>query len=474
MKMLIVGIDGLGKASLKALGLKRLSARMQSQGIVGMPEINNVISRGWPEIYTGKDAFQTGGFYQVPVYSNGKILPTQKTGLSKIKKIIDKNDLLWNVLNKLGYSVGVFTVPTVSEPETINGFCFAATGAGKFKSINVESEISPKDLLDDIRIDMADFGIRMGYGGVIPKDLLSLEKYLNKHISDYFYTLRHVLIRKHVDICFAATRFVAAMAFKFIGVCINPPKNAYEARLRELVLNVCDNFDEELDRLINDIDAEHLFIVSDHGVTEYIYDLNLNELLLQNGMMSRDNSIKSILKHQVNKIRSIVKGNPYLTKAAPRYRLEKSQFFSIGYMNAIYLRDSRFGGEKYTPDDAYEMSKSMSKNLNAICHDSNLDTYLHFNPIKTTGTVGADINSVHIPNIICNMQPGINNSERTKAILERKDFYFEDMLKKGFYGEHSGCKSNDTIGFYSGDREETIDVTSLTSIYESILRVVKS
>jgi len=59
MKILIFGIDGLGTESMEGLGLKRLARRI-NQGVVGNPAIQNIISRGWPELYTGKDAYQIG------------------------------------------------------------------------------------------------------------------------------------------------------------------------------------------------------------------------------------------------------------------------------------------------------------------------------------------------------------------------------------------------------------------------------
>lgn len=474
MKMLIVGIDGLGIDSLQALGLKRLNTRLHGSGVMGNPSIENVISRGWPEIYTGKNAYETGGFYQVPIYKNGKILPTQNTGLTKIKKIITSGDLLWKVLNNRGYSVGLFTIPTITQPEIVDGFSFAATGAGKFKSDLLENEILPKNLLDSIRIKNTDFGIRMGYGGYIPRNLLHLEEYLNKHISDYFFTLRHVLNKKHVDVCFAATRFIAAMAFKFIGICTNMPNNDYEASLRELVLSICNTFDEELDRFINDSSPEHLFIVSDHGITEYKYDLNLNELLAINGLIKRRYSIKSIIKPYVNRIRSTLYDKPFELNAIPKYHLESSSFFSIGYMNALYLRDARLGGDTYSLDQAYEISKSMSDKLNTLCSELDLNKYLLFRPVNSAGLVGAGDNSVPIPNIICDMQTGINNSERKKAVFVSKEYYFNRMFKKGFYGEHSGCKSNDTIAFYAGNKNKEIAFPNLTSLYKSILRVMEN
>ena len=45
------------------------------------------------------------------------------------------------------------------------------------------------------------------------------------------------------------------------------------------------------------------------------------------------------------------------------------------------------------------------------------------------------------------------------------------MFSKGFYGEHSGCKSDDTLVGYIGS--SSVAVNKLTDVYNEILRVSK-
>lgn len=469
MKILIFGIDGLGEESLKVLGLKKLAARMKN-GKLDNPKIQNVISRGWPELYTGKDAFETGGFYQVPEYRNGKILATQNTGLTTIKKIINNDDLLWKALNNLDYKVGLFTVPTISVPEEINGFCVAGTGGGKFGNTVSTDDLYPKNLFDGLHIKDIDLGFRMGSGAYIPEDILDLEQNGNKHIADYFFTLERLLNKNDVDACFCASRFIAEMAFKFIG--LSSTKNEYEKKLKKTVLSLCENFDSVLDDFLEKINPEHLFIVSDHGIGKYKYDLNLNQILCENKLIKRITTIKDRLRPFVNKTRYILYNRRYLP-APPHYFLEGAEFFSIGYINALYLNDDRFSGSPIEPELAYEKSINMTNILNNWLSENNLSDKLHFRAIKYPANIGQGETKVAIPNIICDMESGFNNSERALLALSEKDYYFEEMFDKGFHGEHSGCKTNDTIAYYSGSYSEHVDLSNLKNIYHSIINVAK-
>ncbi|WP_319558027.1 alkaline phosphatase family protein [Thiomicrorhabdus sp.] len=471
MKILIFGIDGLGETALDALGLKRLAARISS-GQIANPEIQNVISRGWPELYTGKDAYESGGFYQVPVLKNGKIFPSQNTGLSVIKKIIGEDNLLWNKLNKMGYKVGLFTIPTVSKPEKIDGFCVAATGAGKFGNDVTEDDLFPKSLLDGLHIKDIDLGFRMGYGAYMPESIEDLEVNANKHLADYFYTLNRVLDKNNVDVCFAASRFVNEMGYKFLGVCLSEPDNEFDKELKSTVLALCESFDKQLDDLINKFQPEHLFVVSDHGMKKYEFDLNLNQFLLENGFIKKDRSSKTLLKQVVKQVVSIFNPKRF-GPVSPKYQFNSGRFFSIGYMNALYLNDSRFGGESLSDDEAYSESLAFSKELNDLLQKKGLSQYIEFSAIKSKPSVGEGNDKVFIPNIVCNMVDGLNNSERNDSVLEKRSFDFSRMFSHGFFGEHSGCKSEDTLSAYVGHSIRDVNQARLTSIYDSIISVAK-
>jgi len=472
MKILIFGIDGLGRATLEKLGLNKLAKRMDL-GVVGNPKIHNVISRGWPEIYTGKTAFETGGFYQSPTLKNGKICPTQKTGLSFIKNIVDNEGLLWNKLNKHGHRVGLFTIPTVTTPEKIHGFCVSATGAGKFTQGCSEDDFYPKNILKGLQVSDIDLGFRMGYGAYIPDSIQNLEKMGNKHIADYFYLLNRLLDKNPVDVCFAASRFINEMAYKFFLLCADSPKNIFEENLREVVLSLCLSFDSQLDDFINKIDPEHLFIVSDHGIGDYNYELNLNQFLCEAGYIKR-RSIFYGWKEVVRPLYYWSQRNLFRRKIgsmAPKYDFNNSKLFSIGFTNVLYLNDNRFYGGVYSKIERKEYLTNAVKRLNAKAEANNLDEFIKF---ELNQANHGEVEGVLLPDIICVTGDGISNSERKKVVLHRCDFQFNSMFEKGFYGEYSGCKTEDTIASYVGPNDSKVNFENLPKVYDSILKISES
>lgn len=471
MKILIFGIDGLGKESLNILGLKLLAKRLDS-GIVKNPRIHNVISRGWPEIYTGKTAFETGAFYQFPEYINGKVYPTQKTGLSFVKKTINNEELLWNRLNALNLKVGVFTVPTVTTPEKINGFCVGATGAGKFGNGISNQDYYPSNLLSGLNIKDIDLGLRMGYGAYIPNSIEELENYVNKHIADYFYLLNRLLDIHPVDACFAASRFINEMGYKFLGLCKDEPKNEYERKLKKTILKLCESFDSMLEDLINKLNPENLFIVSDHGLGRFDYDINLNQFLSEIGFIRKKTS-RTDLKELIRPLYFWIKKNILNQKMGdltPRYKLESSQLFSIGFTNALYLNDHRFGGKKLTDEQRKIVIQTLVDKLNSHAKVNHLDKFLHFELLQANQHL---IGNLATPDIFCKISSGTSNTERKHDVINTRDFAFKKMFINGFYGEHSGCKTEDTIAAYIGKHEDLINFNQLTDVYHSIINVAE-
>lgn len=469
MKMMIFGIDGLGFEGLKHLGLKKLEQRLNN-GITENSYVKNVISRGWCDMYTGKDAFETGAFLQVPTITN-EPKPTQNTGYSAIKKI-ESNEFLWEKVNSLGLSMGIFGVPTISKPIELNGFSVAATGAGKFGNDVTEDDLYPKNLFKNLNIKDIDLGFRMGYGAFMPQTIEELELNANKHLADYFFTLNRVLDKNPVDVCFAASRFITEMGYKFLGLCASDPQNDFEKKLKNTVLELCSSFDAQLDDFLNKVNPEHLFIVSDHGLKPYEYDLNLNQFLVNNGFLSEETGLVRFAKNCVKDYLTATNPRKYSPRV-PRYDRSSGEYFSIGYMNALYLNDQRFGGNQYSQEQAYTKSTTFAERLNELAVEQELAPYIKFHAVDKPSIIGDGQNAIAVPNIVCDMVDGLNNSERKFEVLKPKEYAFEKMFTHGFYGEHSACKASDTLAGYCGPDAEKVTLSKLTTIYGSILDVLK-
>lgn len=476
MKILVFGIDGLGVESFEKLKLKRLTKRLKNSKKF-RPSIDNVVSRGWPEIFTGKHANETGAFYQVPQKNNSRIEISQSTGLTCVKKHIGTSSILWDYAQRAGNRVGVYCVPTTSSPEKIDGFFVSATGAGKFGNGISPNDVYPGEMLDGINITNMDLGFRLGYGALIPKDIDDFEKRGFRHIDDYFFLLRKNVERYPVDFLFAATRFVNEIAYKFIRIVSDTPSSKYSKVLAGRIFRLTDYFDYQLDCFINDMNVKHLFVVSDHGIGPFYKHVNLNELLYQNGYIKRK---KATFKqklipsyHFLKRLQSGIKYGPIF----PRYNLERAHFFSVGFTDLIYLNDERFDGKECNVDEAYEQSHETTSTLNNYCLENGLDKYMRFKALhldKYANQKNMDGRAfIPLPNIRCWMEDGVTNTQRTNHLVLKDNVcvFEKDFFEKGFFGEYSGCKTTDTVMFYQGGFPVS-KVNKLTDVYDSIVKVI--
>lgn len=472
MEILIIGVDGLGDESLNAFNLKRLKKRIENSKRF-TPNFDNVVSRGWAEMYSGKNAYHTGAFFQTPVINNGKITISQKTGQSCVSSHVGQENLLWNKLNAEGYKVGIFCVPTVTSKEVIDGFFVTATGAGNIKAGLTKENYSPDDLFDTLSLPDLDLGLRMGYGAFIPNNLEEFEQKVNKHIADYFYLLNILKENNKVDILFAGTRVLTEFTYKFIQLMKKEAKSEHEVKLKKVLYKLADNLDIMLDKFIEDINPKHLFIISDHGISPLNYNVNFNELLYQCEYIKSKNSLKSTIKSYIDPIRRKLK-NKKIGDSYPTYNLETSEAFSVGFTDLIYINDERFTGKQMSQEEAFIKSKEIASKLSKYTKQHNLEQFIEFEALNLPKYID-DQGKIASPNIRVHMQEGCANRFRThNTIVEKNICSFEqELFNKGFFGEYSGSKSTDVVITYSGSSNSVKEIDSLTDVYDVIINLAK-
>lgn len=472
MKILIFGIDGLGEKSLNAFNLKRLKRRVEESKSFS-PFFDNVVSRGWTEIYSGKTAYETGAFFQVPIKENNKIKITQSTGQSCVDKHIGNNNMLWKVLNSFGHRVGVFCVPTATKKESLEGFFVAATGAGKIGKGLSKDDFYPSTLFDGLEIDNIDLGFRMGYGAYLPEDLLDLEKKVNKHIADYFYMLNILNEHEKVDVLFVGARLITEFAYKFIKLMLKDKITEQEKQLKDLLYRLADNFDIMLDEFISKVNPDHLFIVSDHGIGPLDYNVNINELLFNRNYIKSKSSLKSNIKSYIDPLRRKIYRKK-IGDSFPEYELESSEAFSVGFTDLIYINDSRFTGKEMTQDELYIKAQKIASFLDDYCKNNGISQFIKFEPLNNTKYVN-DQKLIPLPNIRVHMDSGCANRFRTynKIVEDNLCEFGSELFEKGFFGEYSGCKTTDIIISYTGNYEIN-KMDKLSDLYYEIIKVAKS
>jgi hypothetical protein len=477
MKILILAVDGLGAESLSALRLTKLQQRIGS-ALAGNPTIDNVVSRGWPEIYCGENAYRTGAFYQVPLCDGKRITPSQATGVACVQAHMAPDSLLWHALNQRGLSCGVFGLPTVSSVGPLNGFMVAATGAGRFGGGLGPADLYPAGLLRGLEVEDADLGLRMGYGAFIPRSIQELEQHANKHLADFFFLAPRLLERTDVETAIIGTRFVNELAYKFLGLLTEVHEGQFAADLKEAVLALAENFDTSLDRFLNDISPEHLFVVSDHGIAPFRTHVNLNALLERAGgyrLHRHRPTPPARFRPALRRRYRTLKGER-LPPQFPRYPLEPSRAFSIGFTHTLYLNDERFTGTAMGPEQSRAESERIVEHLTQFCRTQGIDTVTGLEIVSQGGTTKPHDSTqrpIALPNIKVNLTAGSTNSGRTQGtVTEPTHAQFDaNLFTRGFFGEYSGCKSEDTVACYQGPAASAVDLSDLTSIYRSILRI---
>ncbi|MDA7448577.1 alkaline phosphatase family protein [Planktomarina temperata] len=468
MKLTVVCIDGLGSSTLDLLNLKRLSKRMHG-GKIFNPTIRNVVSRGWPEIYTGQTAYENGSFYQSPKVSNDKIYATQNTGYGKLIADNPRLQTLWDQLSSMGLSVGVFTVPTVPVLNKISGFSVGATGGGNFGNNLDTGQIYPLNLFNKSEIHNVDLGLRMGFGGFIPNNIAHLSAYGEKHLNDYFKLLNLALKRQPTDVTLIGTRFINEMGYKFIGLFTKQKLSQKESDLKNVVLSLCEKFDRHLDDFLNQNTIEHTFIVSDHGIGPFKYEINLNEYLYSLNYISkiRGKYNWKVLLHPIYRKKVEFFTNTKMSFPFPKYDLNNSKAFSIGFTNVIYLNDQRFTGVAYSASEREKLLNSLTNDLNKRSIDFERKAAVRFERIddKITASNG--------PDILCRLPAGVANTERRFDVLYKVNPNYGDMFQSGFHGEYSGCKSEDTLSAYSGNCMG-VEINDLTDTLNQVIRVARN
>ncbi|WP_417536681.1 hypothetical protein [Methylophaga sp.] len=479
MKTLILGIDALGQKSLEALQLNKLEQKIQLCKR-GNPVIDNVVSRGWAELYSGKTAYETGAFYQVPVMDNGRIIPSQSTGSAKVAQHIGEDQFFWNRLQADGWKVGVFTLPSVANPQRKITFSVSATGGGNFKNKVTREEVHPEELADLANYIDVNLGFRHGYGAFLPDNVEHLEQWIRDHLAQHFFTLELALEKWPVDCLVFGTRFVT-LAYKFIRLLASDPANTDEAALREMLLRVSSDFDDYIAKFIRQIDPEHLFILSDHGNGPLDFHVNINELLHQIGEINHKPWMPMRIRRLAGKIKRTRLGSKEWHQFPPQfpaYSLETSKSFSIGYTDLIYINDGRFTGPEMSNDERYDRSCLLAAKLKAYTVEHGFEQFVNFEPLKNEGYTQALVKPegrVPLPDIRCVLAEGCANLGRThRSIVERNEPTFgAEMFRRGIFAEYSGCKTTDVIAAYSGPEEDNVDLSSLPDIYSSIIRVME-
>lgn len=358
MKLLVLGIDAGDRRILEAMDLPFLRRKLQECDYFALRE--DLWSRGWPKILCGADGPDTGAFYTKPDLSSK---PTHKfTQHFSTRNYIDNAERfgltpLWDVLSEAGISSGFMGVPTTSPAPHVNGFFVSGGGGGS--GSGGETGVPPGTFYPDTTGDILRetdyiFDIRVKASGYTDLNLLftRMEDMEDRRTESFIR-----LSKNHsIDfgfICYMAPRNIMYLAYNHVKNFIKNGNRA-DTELEEIILRTMHKFDNAVERLFDSLSPECFAFVSDHGITSYDFDLNMNAILQDVGWQVRrvgGKTMGSLLRSHARgfipkPIRQALRNsNPnLLTYLQADFDWSKSRAFGWRYIPGVFINDDRFGG----------------------------------------------------------------------------------------------------------------------------------
>jgi len=145
MKVLLVAMDGAHVDAFNRGWTPYISSLINSSEQLNIK--NDLLSRGWLEIATGRHASVTGAMYDKPNLGGALDWGTSFS----INDIPDFNTSvkpIWQVLNERGYKVGVMNLPTTFPAPCVDGFFVSGGGGGAPVTQGATEELCyPKEIL---------------------------------------------------------------------------------------------------------------------------------------------------------------------------------------------------------------------------------------------------------------------------------------------------------------------------------------
>lgn len=453
MKTVILCIDGLGWYNLEILPLPFLRKLVKSS-IYRTPYYKNVLERGWPAIYTGQKVNKTKAYYYAPkLDKKNKLEITNKTGLSSISKNIDI-EFIWEEINKIDLKTGIFCLPTCTEPVDINGFFLSATGAGRVNASLSIDDIRPAYLYEKFPEIQGDLGLRMGYGAFIPKNNIELKKFLLSHIHSTFHALNYMLENQNVDVLFFGIRLITEICYKFIALFDKKHSenlNDFQLSIKQIIIDSLIIFENKLEELLKEIKPENILVVSDHGIKNMDYEMNINELFVEAKLINRSKGLKEILKPFYYFIKQNLTGKIMPNLVIPKYDIDNAEAYSVGFTDAIYFKRDVEQAQLIRiiqeTIDKLKLNKFLKLEKYFVDHQYNYDNFID-------------------PDYRIVLEEGIMNTGRHTQILKKNTNLLpnKNLWKYGFWGESSGCKSKDAV--FSCKSKNKIEIPQNLNLYD--------
>jgi len=443
MKLLMIGCDGVKAETFNRGWTPFIQSLIDKGHSLHLKE--DLISRGWSEIVTGRHAVDTGALYEGP-HADGSLRWGEKFRLSDVPGLGTSVKPIWQTLNENGYRVGIMNVPTTYPAPEVNGFFVSGGGGGgPITQRAAPEQCHPQSLAPwlngmDYIVDERMPTLLAEKGLYAPDDFFSRLDLMTQKRTKAFIDLAN----KHsIDFGFIVYRSTVTAE-----TLLPPELDKLETGYRNVnhdFISAAKTFYQRLDEKIRILTEAfpraEVLLVSDHSMDTRRYAVNSNGFLVESGYQVPSKSKQSLFgivksfKHLVpHTIRARLKKNRKIQVAyesMTTFDSTATKAFSMAFSNGahgIYINDThRFGGPVPSADIEPLVSEIIDKfNSHPLAQQHGFNAY----PRPQSCSPVAD----KFPDIVIDLPDGYQTSNRFSAFvvetpLPTKPFNLRDMHK---------------------------------------------
>lgn len=360
MKALLLGMDGVTDETFRRGWTPFILSLIEQGHALTLHE--DLLSRGWSEIATGRHAIDTGALYERPLMG-------QTYGWTESYKLADVPGLgqevkpLWQVLNERGWRVGIMNVPTTYPAPEVDGFFVSGGGGGGPVDQNVVAEqCYPRRIQQQLAqqgyIVDERFGSLLGEKGLYePEDFFGRLNEMNERRTSAFIELAK---QECIDFGFLVYKSSTVGTESLITPELD--KRERDLSFSEEILDAARDFYRDLDshiqRLVEAFPSVRVILVSDHSTVSRKAAVNLNAFLVESGLQFPSVARRGVydfiksFKHLVpHALRQKLKQNKAIRQSYESivtFDPARTQAFCMAFSNGahgIYINDAvRFSG----------------------------------------------------------------------------------------------------------------------------------